>query len=60
MFIKDIDEEPIINATILLDAPPHLNKVNIFIIKTEIKKTQEKGITIISIVGSGAKKQLNI
>ena len=41
---------------LLLDAPPHLNKENITMIKNEIKKAQEKGIKIIPIVASGADK----
>lgn len=41
---------------LLLDAPPHLNKENIAMIKNEIKKAQEIGIKIIPIVASGADK----
>lgn len=41
---------------LLLDAPPHLTKKNVSIIKKQIQIAQEKGIKIIPIVASDADK----
>jgi Mg-chelatase subunit ChlD len=43
---------------LMLDAPPHFTEQNVAMIKTQIKKAQEKGIRIIPVVASGANKNV--
>ena len=43
---------------LMLDAPPHYTEQNVAIIKSQIKKAQEMGIKIISVVASGANKEV--
>lgn len=43
---------------LLLDAPPHFTERNVEIIKSQIRKAQEKGIKIIPIVASDANKEV--